>query len=197
MAKTDDKLIGFSQRINDPAFKQYQKNRALWTIYFALGISVIAVIGFYLYGVYSSEMYNPEAIYVGIVIAGMFLLIAFYKIMNYRISGTWDGVVVDKKTEQKQRKKYTTDEDYDWEEYKVYNIIIQSDTGKIHTIRGEDDDTLHNYFKIGDRVRHHGGLNSFEKYDKSKDTIIFCNACGSMNNIDEDYCLRCNCPLLK
>ncbi|MDG6218546.1 MAG: hypothetical protein QCI00_03800, partial [Candidatus Thermoplasmatota archaeon] len=65
MAKTDDKLIGFSQRINDPAFKQYQKNRALWTIYFALGISVIAVIGFYLYGVYSSEMYNPEAIYVG------------------------------------------------------------------------------------------------------------------------------------
>jgi len=29
-----------------------------------------------------------------------------------------------------------------------------------------NDDTLYKYFQIGDRVRHHGGLNSFEKYDK-------------------------------
>jgi hypothetical protein len=197
MAKTDDKLIGFSQRINDPAFKRYQKNRTLWTVYFTIGISMIAVIGFYLYGVYSQEIDNPEATYVGIIIAGMFLLIAFYQIINYRISGTWDGVVIDKKNEQRQRKMYTTDEEYNWEEYKVYTIIIQSDKNKLHTMRSEDDTTMFNYFQIGDRVRHHGGLNSFEKYDKSKDTIIFCNACGSMNNIEEDHCIRCHCPLLK
>ena len=97
----------------------------------------------------------------------------------------------------KQRKKYTTDEDYYWEKYMVYNVIIQSDKKKIHTMRSKDDDTLFNYFQVGDRVRYHGGLNSFEKYDKSKITIIFCNDCSSINNIEEDYCIRCHCPLLK
>lgn len=197
MTNDSQNRTGFSKHINDPAFKQYQKNRTHWTLYFTIGISVTAIIGFYLYGQYSSEIDNPEATHIGLVIGGMFLLIAFYQIIHYKASKTWDGIVAAKKTEKKQRKHSTTDEDYYWEDYIVYTVSIQSDTGKVHTMRNENDDTLYNYFQIGDRVRHHGGLNSFEKYDKSKDTIIFCNACGSMNNIEETHCHRCNCPLLK
>ena len=53
------------------------------------------------------------------------------------------------------------------------------------TKSAEDDDTVFNYYQIGDKVRHHGGLNSIEKYDKSGDEIIFCNACTYLNDIKD------------
>ena len=61
----------------------------------------------------------------------------------------------------------------------------------------EDDRTVFDYFQVGDRVRHHAGLNSYEKYDKSHDSIIFCNACATLCQISDDVCWRCKCPLLK
>ena len=64
-------------------------------------------------------------------------------------------------------------------------------------MKWKDNDTLYNYFNIGDRVRHHAGLNSYEKYDKTGDAFIPCNACGTLCDISEYTCFRCKCPLLK
>jgi hypothetical protein len=198
--------IGYSEKINDPAFEKYIKNSNRWSLYFALIIAVIAIAGFFIYGESSSDMDNPEALFIGLGIGGMFIAIAVIQIIKRKSSKTWDGEVVDKKTEKKKRKRYTnsyTDgdgnrhEDYYWEDYILYTVFICSDSGRMHTISAEDDDTVYNYYKIGDRVRHHGGLNSYEKYDKSVDEIIFCNACASLNDISDDYCHRCNVPLLK
>jgi len=101
-------------------------------------------------------------------------------------------------SEKKQRKKnYGEKEEYYWEEYMVFSVLIRSEDGKVHSLKVEDDDTVYNYFQIGDQVRHHKGLNSYEKFDKSKDDIIFCNACATLHDIQEEYCLRCGCPLLK
>lgn len=75
-------------------------------------------------------------------------------------------------------------------------VVIRSDDGKEYTLTTRDQ-RQYDYYRIGDRVRHHGGLNSFEKYDKSRDTIIFCLACGSMNDMQSDVCTRCKCPLPK
>jgi len=46
----------------------------------------------------------------------------------------------------------------------------------------EDYDTVFNYFDIGDKVRHHKDFDGYEKYDKSKDTIMLlhCMRCNSM-----------------
>ncbi|HNW03847.1 MAG TPA: hypothetical protein PKI76_00485 [Oscillospiraceae bacterium] len=46
-------------------------------------------------------------------------------------------------------------------------------------------------------MRHHAGLSTLEKYDKTGDRFIPCNACGTLCDIQEDYCFRCKCPLLK
>ncbi|MDW7669506.1 MAG: hypothetical protein SCJ93_11835 [Bacillota bacterium] len=46
----------------------------------------------------------------------------------------------------------------------------------------------YNYYQTGDKVRHHAELNTLEKYDKSKDKIIFCNACAYLNDIEDEYC---------
>lgn len=107
------------------------------------------------------------------------------------------GTVEDKRIKKKTRRQDYGNNDFHYEDYPEYSIIIRSDRGKRHAIRSTDDDTLYNYYKIGNRVRHHAGLNSFEKYDKTGDKIIFCNACGTLCDISQDICFRCKCPLLK
>lgn len=188
--------IGFSPRINDPAFARYIKNTRRWSYIFASILAVIVIGGFYYYGETSDEMNNPEALYIGLGLGVMFLGIALLQSIGRKRSTTWDGQVVDKQTQKKRRRRQSGD-DYYWESYRLYTVFIRRDSGKMETINIENDDTIFNYYKIGDRVRHHGQLNSFEKYDKSKDSIIFCNACASLNDINNDTCFRCHCPLLK
>ncbi|MFZ5816001.1 MAG: hypothetical protein ACOY93_11930 [Bacillota bacterium] len=188
----------FSDRISDPAFARYVKNSNRWAAIFSVGLAVAAVIGFFVAGeMDGSEMGNPESLFIGLGIGGMFMVIALFQIIGRNRSRTWDGRVVDKRIEQKRRRRETGNNDYYWEDYLIYAVFVRSDDGRIHRITAENDDTVFSYWAIGDRVRHHGGLNSYEKEDKSRDSIIFCNACGFLHDIHEDRCHRCGCPLLK
>ena len=191
--------VGYSSRINDPAFKKYLKNSNRWSLLFSLIIAIVAVVGFYIYGETSSEMENPQALYIGFGIGGMFILVALFQVLGRKKSRTWDGTVVDKTVKNKRRRQSTgaDENDFYWVEYTEYKVIIRSEQGKKYEITAEDDTTLYDYYQIGDKIRHHAGLNSYEKYDKSKDSIIFCGACGSLNQIEDDFCHRCKCPLLK
>jgi len=185
---------GYSQKINDPAFARYVKDANRYSGYFSLGLAIVAVLGFFINGEVSDNMENPESLYIGLGIGSMFVLIALFQIAGRNKSTTWDGTISDKKIENKRRRsKY----DESWLNYLKYTVDVRDDHGKIHSTSAEDDDTKYNYYQVGDRVRHHKGLNTYEKEDKSGDTIIFCNACASINDINEDKCVRCNCPLLK
>jgi hypothetical protein len=189
--------VGYSPRISDPAFARYQKNTNRWSAIFAFLLAVAAVVGFSIAGEAGVDgMENPQALYIGLGIGAMFLLIALFQILGRKRSRTWDGVVADKKSAKKQKRVNSGNEDY-WVDYMEYIVYIRADSGKTHRIRTEDDDTLFSYYQIGDRIRHHAGLNSYEKYDKSKDTIIFCAACASLNKLEDEFCFRCKCPLLK
>lgn len=191
--------IGYSERIKDPAFARYLKNTNRWSSIFSLVLALAAIVGFYIYGETSSEMDNPQALFIGLGIASMFILIAVYSIIARKRSKTWDGIVVDKSIKEKNRQQSTGsgDKDYYTKYYTEYTVSIRDDRGKTHHIAAEDDDTQYNYYQIGDKLRHHAGLNSYEKYDKSEDRIIFCNACATLCDIEEDICPRCKCPLLK
>lgn len=190
-------MAGYSAKINDPAFNKYITDTSRWSAIFSLIIAAIAVAGFFIYGETSREMDNPQALLIGIAIGSMFVLIALYQVMSRKKSTTWDGVVTEKKIEKKKRNQNSSNNDYYIHYYSEYKVVIIDENGKTHTMLFEDDDTVYNYYSVGDRVRHHKGLNSYEKFDKSNDTIIFCNACGSVNDIKDDYCFRCKCPLLK
>jgi hypothetical protein len=190
-------LRGFSPRIHDPAFAGYIKNTNRWSAIFSMILAVAAVVGFYIYGETSREMENPQAMFIGCAIGGMFLMIALCQILRRKGSKTWDGVVVDKTIKRKTRRHDTGNNDTFIEYYTEYAVVIRDERGKKHRLTAEDDDTRYNYFQVGDRVRHHAGLKSFEKYDKSRDGIILCNACGTLCRISDDICFRCKCPLLK
>lgn len=189
--------VGYSSKISDPAFAKYMKNTNRWSAIFAVIVALAAVIGFTVAGEKGAEgMENPQAMFIGLGIGGMFLLIALFQILGRKRSRTWDGVVTDKKINQKRRRQSSGNEDY-WVDYLEYVVLITENGGKTHEIKIDDDATSYNYYRVGDRVRHHAGLNSYEKYDKSGDNIIFCAACASLNKMEDERCFRCKCPLLK
>ncbi|MDD4029241.1 MAG: hypothetical protein PHI40_08670 [Caldisericia bacterium] len=189
--------MSYSERINDPAFTRYIQNTHRVTWIFSSIIAIVAIVGFFIYGQTSTEMDNPQALYIGFGIGGMFLVIALFRSLGYRKGKTWDGVITGKDVKEKRVKKYTGDNDYYWDVYKVYNVFVQDEQGKNHTIRTERNDTVYKYYKVGDKVRYHGGLHTYEKFDKSHDSIVFCNACATLNDIQNEVCTRCKCPLLK
>lgn len=189
--------MAYSSLINDPAFAQYLRRTKQWSIYFSLILAVIVIVSFFIYGQRSSEMDNPQAVFIGLGIGALFILIAVVQIISRNMSKTWDGTVIDKKQTLKKR-KIDYDNTNSYQEYMEFTVVIkETNTGKLHVLAAENDDTVYNYYAVGDHVRHHKGLNSYEKWDKSKDSIVFCNACASLNDIHDEVCFRCSCPLLK
>lgn len=192
--------VGYSPRIDDPAFARYVKNTNRWSGIFSVILAVAAVVGFAIAGETGAEgMSNPEALFIGIGIGGMFLTVALFTVIARKKSKTWDGTVVDKTVKKKSRTQSSGSGDSDSyvRYYTEYAVFIREDSsGRTHRLTAEDDDTRYNYFQVGDRVRHHAGLRSYEKYDKSRDSIVFCGACGTLCDIGDDLCRRCKCPLL-
>ncbi|KUG05125.1 hypothetical protein ASZ90_017446 [hydrocarbon metagenome] len=186
-------LIGFSPRINDPAFKKYQNASKNWALMFSLIIAVIAIIAFPIYGEVSGEMEMPYSLYYGMGIGGMFVAIALFQNIGKGLDSTWDGVVVDKRTYKKTESDRNSNT---FSTHTYFEYTVKRDNGKIYTHSTKGDDTVYNYYNIGDKVRHHKGF-GYEKYDKSRDTFLFCTACASINDISDEVCFRCKCPLLK
>lgn len=193
-AYTTPGLVGFSPRIQDPAFDKYRKNAKKWALFFAVILFVIACIGFPIYGNASGEIDWPQSLYYGMGIGGMFVVIALIQTMRQSRDTTWDGTVVDKTAVRKQRNDrdgtgVTT--------YMQYTVDIRKDDGKTKKHVAFDHSGLYNYLRVGDRVRHHKGFAVYEKYDKSQDVEIMCVACAKMNSVLTDVCDRCKCPVLK
>jgi hypothetical protein len=186
--------MAYSNKIDDQSFDKYLQNTKNWKFQFSLIIAAMAIAGFFLYGELSDEMDNPEALQIGMGIGLMFILIGFFSGKSNSNNRTWDGVVIDKKITKTMK---DSDSGYGKAERYIFTVFIKSEDEKVYEIGSENDETVYNYYKIGDKVRHHGRLNSYEKFDKSGDTIIFCNACAFLHDIDEDVCRNCGCPLLK
>ncbi|MDD3721977.1 MAG: hypothetical protein PHW92_05760 [Lutibacter sp.] len=176
--------MAYSLKIHDPSFDTYLKNTKDYRFQFGFALAIIAIAGFYLYGEISDEMDNPEALYIGLGIGGMFFLIGIYSAFSAKKGPSWDGEIVEKEIVEKENKA-------------VFIVYIEDQKHKRHEIQSEDDATLYNYYKIGEKVRYHGKLKTYEKYDKTGDDIIFCNACSFMHDIEEIMCKNCGCPLLK
>lgn len=176
--------MAFSLKIYDSAFDTYIKNTKDYRYLFGFVLAIIAIAGFYLYGEMSDEMENPEALYIGLGIGGMFILIGIYSALSKKKEKTWDGEVVEKLINEKEK---VTD----------FIVLFEDQSKKRYQLITENDPTIYNYYKIGEKVRYHGKLRTYEKFDKSNDDIIFCNACSFMNEIDEHICKNCGCPLLK
>lgn len=189
-------LVGFSEKIGDQAYDRYRKSSRKWSYIFSLILAIVAVVAFSVYGSVSKTIDFPYSLLYGVAIGGMFVMIATLQDLKRRKDTTWEGKVIDKKTYQKtevrnvggRRKTYR---------YTLYVLKVMRQDGKVYTHKFKDNSTAFDYYQIGDAVKHHRGLYLYEKYDKSKDSQILCVACGTFNDIHDDFCKRCKVPLLK
>lgn len=185
--------IGFSPKINDPAFNKYKKKSVTWSFLFAGILAIIAIIAFPIYGNKSGDIDWPESLYYGMGIGGMFLVIAMLQTIKRSADKTWDGVVFYKNSYSQRE----SDDDGHSEYHRIYEMKIRKDSGATKTHKWKDTQGLYGYYDVGDRIRHHKGFSYYEKYDKSRDSQIMCIACMSFQDINQEVCKRCKCPLLK
>lgn len=190
----NSKLIGFSNKINDPSFDKYKKDSKSWSYIFSFILAIIAIIAFPIYGKVSGDIDWPYSLYYGFGIGGMFIIIAFFQSFKRNHDKAWDGIVIDKQIYKKRNLNRSSDTS---RIYYEYVLTVKRDTGKKYKHKWRNQSGLYNYYDIGDKVRHHKGFMYYEKYDKSKDKQIMCIACMAFNNIKDDYCIRCKRPLLK
>jgi ribosomal protein L40E len=188
-------LVGFSDKCNSPEIlAAAQKNKkssigCMWILVF------VPLIGFPVAGLLVDDFPFGESLVIGVGIALVMLVVNLLALRKTK-QPMWEGVVVNKYS--KEKSEHRGGEDDNWRTYTEYNTIINTDAGKKKTIVEKDSGRhMYDYLSVGDRVRFHPRFGTYEKYDKSKDRIIYCNVCSMMNPIQNDRCKRCNNLLLK
>lgn len=188
-------LVGFSDRYNCPEIlAAAQKNKkssigCMWILVF------VPLIGFPIAGLLMEDFPFGESLIIGIGIALVMLVVNLLALRKTR-QPMWEGVVVNKYSKEKSEHRGGEDDNY--RTYTEYTTIINTDAGKKKTIVEKDSGRhMYDYLSVGDRVRFHPKFGTYEKYDKSKDRIIYCNVCSMMNPIQNDRCKRCNNLLFK
>lgn len=193
MHEEERPLVGWSRVADAPEMLEtIQRNRRtsiIWTWVFSL----LFPVGFLIAGLFGDEMPLNEALMVGFGLGLFILAINLWRFANTK-RRAWDGVVV-KKMEKRHYKRH---DDGSSQAYMEYIVLVETEQSKTKRIverkRGRD---MYDYLVVGDRVRYHPALETYEKYDKSKDEVIYCNVCRGRNPISKDRCDRCNNLLFK
>lgn len=158
-------------------------------------MTLAPLLGFPIAGLLMQDFPFGESIIVGLGIALVMLvanLIALYRAKR----PMWEGVVENKFSKERSRRESKDDNSYTT--YTEYSTIVRTQNGKKKTIVERDSRRdMYDYLSVGDRVRYHPAFGTYEKYDKSKDRIIYCNVCSMMNPIKNERCKRCNNLLFK
>ena len=152
---------------------------------------IVPLIGFPIAGLLMDDFPFGESLVIGTGIALVLLIINLLALRGAK-KPMWEGVV----TNKFKKEKYE-DRDDSSRTYTEYTVAITTDAGKKKTIVERRSRAMYDYLSVGDRVRYHPQFGTYEKYDKSKDRIIYCNVCSMMNRIQNDRCKRCNNLLFK
>lgn len=125
----------------------------------------------------------------GVKISGLF---------DYITDVNCEGKIIEIKetTDDKSKTAYGQMINFDSKVSKIA-IYVQKPDGSVKLYNTSFDKVPHDYYKVGDEVRHYRGLKLFEKRDKSTDPKIICNVCESYVSSDEKTCPFCKYKLLK
>lgn len=185
-------LVGWTQRHMDPQIvARAEKNKkAAWG--FTIFLTIAFPVGFTIAGFAVDDMPIEEAVIIGFGLGIMMLIIGLVRIASMK-KGIWEGTVVDKY--KKNKIEHTSDDSTHYRMH--YTIVVKEEGGKSHKLNYVDNAAMYDYFNVGDRIRCHQAFGTYEKYDKSRDSYIFCNVCGKLNDITNDTCVSCHMPLFK
>lgn len=187
--------VGFSSYCNHPEILEAARKNRKSSIGCMWALTLVPLIGFMAAGLLIDEFPFGEAVVIGVGVA-LLMFIANVVALRRAKKPMWEGVVVDKSS--KKRSKRESKDDSTYTTYTEYTTVISTKGGKKKTIVEVDSRRdMYDYLSVGDRVRYHPAFGTYEKYDKSKDRIIFCNVCSMQSPIHNDRCKRCNNLLFK
>ena len=192
-------LVGFSSRIHDLSFIKLKRARVLkgliiWLIALPVVILVFQIIPFFVDG-----LTRPSALVISCLVIVLGLLCALISSAKRALARTWEGTVVDKKI----TKRTVSDQDGNRSTYYYHTILFELVSGRRKKMRKRRYSAAPNawdmmvYLNEGDKVRYHGKLDYYEKYDKSHDVEIPCAKCHKFVDIHLDDCPHCHVPVIK
>lgn len=133
----------------------------------------------------------------GSIIIAAAAIFLFYVFKLYLLfDRTWDGVILEKRMQYNTFAKKSQNS-MDGSDPIIGYIYVKRSDGKIkkQTV-SEDDLSAIEYFRTGDRVRHHAMMKLFEKEDKSRDLGVLCCGCLGITSKIKYSCEVCGLPLL-
>ena len=183
-------LIGFSDVYYTPEIQEVVRKKLKMYGKLILAVMILPSIIFPVASLIMDDYPMKDALYMGIGLS--VILTLFYLAFRRRLrKPIWEGQVIKKDMDYRQRHK---DSD---STVAVYTTVIMRDSGKKETLTEWESGFWYSYFSAGDRIRYYPALESYEKYDKSRERVIYCNVCLTMNPIHSDRCKQCNKPLFK
>lgn len=193
--------MAYSDKINHPKIKRYRFIRRFLPI--IVTVAVTALLAVYIGKKWGFT--EPRAFSIVIAAAALLFFITGSKRAFDR---DFDGTVTDKRLQRVttlegkrgvDADRYiliVTDDKGETHEYSVVESVDYADRVNAGEVYSRKADSVE-YYRRGDRVRHHAGLKLYEKEDKSKDRRVICCACLTLTDSSEELCRSCRLPLLK
>jgi hypothetical protein len=181
-------LVGWSLHSSAPEILEAAKKNRKSAMGCAWVLLIVFPLGFLLAGLFMDEIPLNEALIIGAILGVTVFVINLVRIKDLK-KPIWEGVVTAKL--QKERREHKRGDD-SFMYYTEFTVVIKTETGKTKRIVERDSRReMYDYLAVGDRVRYYPAFDSYEKYDKSNDSIIYCNVCRMRNPIESDRCTRC------
>ena len=193
------RLVGFSQRIHDPVFEKLQKESFRRSVKHGLFFLPIVILLFQIGPFFSDDFTHPRALIVGCIVGGFGLVCTLIGGMKRASASTWDGEVIDKKITEHTTRRQNDSVDTHF----MHTIFFSLPGGGRKKMQrklltgGLNAWDMMVYLNIGDKVRYHGKLDYYEKYDKSRDAEVPCANCRKFVDIRLDKCPHCQVPVIK
>jgi len=194
-------LVGFSNRINDPIFKTNQKARFNRSIKHGLIFFPILLLLFQIIPFFAEDFTHQMALVVGLFVGVFGMIWILVGGARRAAAKTWDGEVIDKKITERRNRNDAAPTGYDTDYYHI--IVFRLTNGRKKKMRRKLRTNALNawdmmiYLNIGDKVRYHGKLDYYEKYDKSRDAEVPCANCHKYVDIRLENCQHCQVPVVK
>ena len=187
--------IGWSDRADDPGFKARGKKNVVGMLIIMLIVSAVIFAVIY----FTSKMEFSEFLPIyGIVMAVIWTFWIVWLAVQYASRKDWEGVVENRRRYTEERTRRNSNNESEHYTVDVYEVVFRRNDGKIKKLKSIDSPVWFDYLHEGDVVRYHGrNMNYYEKYDKSRDDVIPCAACGMKRDARETFCGRCGAVMLK
>ena len=188
-------LPGYSDRATHPEILAAVKKSKRAGGIFGMFLVPLPLLGFVIYAAVTDSMALGKAAAYGAVISAVFLVFALIGARSTSASRSYEGVV----TNQVSRQRNRGDSDSrSW--YTEYITEVRTSDGKKKRIveSSESRAWAWNYLKEGDRFRYHPQFHfPYERYDKANAPCLYCVGCQTPNPVEADRCKKCGLPLLK